>query len=276
MCIRSSRSRSATTSWGSTALDYHQWAQTTHYVTPARSGDHADSVSGTAFTEELNSSYGVSRVDVLASRAVGAVVTVGDSITDGIGSSPNTNRRWPDQLARRIEAAGGSLSVVNAGIGGNHVATNGLTSAFAIGPSAQQRLALDALAVAGVTDVFVYEGINDIFMSDPATDPATRIIAGYHRIIDDAHAAGLRVIGATITPAGMADAKEAARQEVNAWIRTSGAYDGVVDFDAVVRDPAKPASVLPQYDAYLAHLTDTGYAAEAASIPLDIFHGTGC
>jgi lysophospholipase L1-like esterase len=261
---------------GPAALDYHQWAQTTNYVTAPRSGDHTASASGAAYTERLTSSYGVTRIDVLAPRSVGAVVAVGDSITDGIGSSPNANRRWPDELTRRVDHAGASLSVVNAGIAGNHVATDGLTSAFAIGPSAEQRLPFDALHVDGVTDVFVYEGINDIFMSGANTDPATRIIAGYQRIIDAGHRAGLRVVGATITPAGMTGLKEAARQEVNAWIRTSGAYDAVVDFDSVVRDPASPARVLPRYDAALAHLTDTGYKAEAGSIPLDIFHGTGC
>lgn len=258
---------------GSAPLDYHQWGQSTHYVAPAGSGDHADDESGAAFTEEITSSYGVTAIDVLAPRSVGAVVTLGDSITDGIGSSPNTNQRWPDQLAHRLL---GSLSVVNAGIGGNHVATSGLTTPFGMGESARDRVGADALRVAGATDLFVYEGINDIFMSDPATDPASKIIAGYRSIIDQAHAAGLRVAGATITPAGMDGAKEAARQSVNEWIRTSGAYDAVVDFDSIARDPANPSKVRPEFDAFMAHMTDAGYVALASSIDLDIFQGTGC
>lgn len=261
---------------GRAVLDYHQWAQQTNYVAPRSSGDHADDESGAAFSEEITSSYAVSAVDVLTSASLGAVVAIGDSITDGIGSSPNTNQRWTDQLARRLLAASARSTVVNAGIAGNHVTTDGLTSRFAIGPSAQQRFTRDVLGTAGVTDAFVFEGINDIFMSEPNTNIADKVIDGYRMLIAKAHAVGVRFTTSTITPAAMTGPKERARQAVNTWIRTSGAPDGVVDFDAVVRDPRAPSMVRPGFDAHLAHLTDRGYRALANAVDLTMFQGTGC
>ena len=261
---------------GAAVLDHHQWATTTSYAAPAGSGDHASDAGADAFTEPLASWYGVAGVDVLTARDVGAVVTLGDSITDGVGSSIDADRRWPDALARRLGAAGTPLSVVNAGIGGNHVVTSGLTSDVAVGPSAAERLDRDVLEVDGATDVFVFEGINDLFNAQPGTDITTALIDGYRAIIDRAHAAGLRVVGATITPGNLTDVNEAARQTVNEWIRTSGAYDAVVDFDTVVRDPANPRQVRAEWDAGFAHLNDAGYEALAAAIPLEIFQGTGC
>lgn len=261
---------------GTAVLDHHQWAQVTSYATPPGSGDHVDDVVGTAFTEQLSGWYGVAGIDVLAPREVGTVVALGDSLTDGIGSTPQLDRRWPDQLARRIAEAGVPLSVVNAGISGNHVTTSGLTSATAIGPSALDRFDADALAIAGVTDVLVFEGVNDIYLAAPDADIADQVIDGYESIVARAHEAGLRVIGTTITPASMAPAQEASRLAVNRWIRTSGAFDEVVDFDAVVRDPAQPSRLVPAWDAGMAHMTDAGYAALAAAIPLDVFQGTDC
>lgn len=261
---------------GGGVLDQHQWAHSTQYAAPTAAGDATGDEAGAAFTEELSGWFGVTGIDVLAPRTTGAVVALGDSITDGIGSTPNQDSRWPDVLARRLAAAGVPLSVVNAGIAGNHVVTSGLTSYFAVGPSARQRLDLDALEVAGVTDLFVFEGINDIYMSGPSVDIAAQLIAGYQEIVERARAAGLRVTGATVTPAAMTGAKEAARLAVNEWIRTSGVYDAVVDFDAVARDVGDPSRVRPGWDAHLAHLNDDGYEALANAIPLDTFRGTGC
>lgn len=257
---------------GPAALDYHQWALATTYATPAGSGDHAVDPDGAAFTEELTSSFAVTAVDVLAPRKVAAVVAIGDSITDGIGSSPDSNQRWTDQLARRALGSSTPLSIVNAGIGGNRVAP----SAVGIGPAAPARFKLDALQQQGVTDVFVFEGINDIATSAPGSDVADRVIAGYRSIITAARAEGVRVVASTITPAGLTGEKEAARRAVNHWIRTSGAFDAVVDFDRVVRDPRHHSSVLPEYDAAMAHLTDAGYLALAKSVDLDLFQGAGC
>ena len=261
---------------GTGVLDHHQWATTTSYSAPAGTGDHTADIAADAFSETLDGWFGVAGIDVLTSREVGAVVTLGDSITDGVGSTIDADRRWPDALARRLDDVGTPLSVVNAGIGGNHVVTSGLTSDVAVGPSATERLERDVLGVDGATDVFVFEGINDLFNAQPGTDIASALIDGYRTIIDRAHADGLRVVGATITPGNLTDANEAARQTVNEWIRTSGAYDAVVDFDAVVRDPADPRRVRAEWDAGFAHLNDTGYEALAAAIPLESFQGTGC
>ena len=261
---------------GDGVLDQHQWAASTQYATPSGSGNRAYDERGDAFSEQLQTWIGLSAVDVLTSRAVGTVVTLGDSITDGVGSSINANRRWPDALARRLAEAGVPLSVVNAGIGGNHVVTSGLTSDRAVGPSALERFEHDVLGVAGVTDVVLFEGVNDIFNADPSTDIAAAVIAGYRSIIDRARAAGVRVIGATITPAAFTGPQEQARLTINEWIRTSGAYDAVVDFDAVARDPGTPSRVRHAWDAFFAHLNDDGYAALADAVPLDVFQGAAC
>jgi lysophospholipase L1-like esterase len=260
----------------SAPLDHHQWAQSTQYAAPAGSGDTTTDESGVPFTDELSGYFGIGSVDVLAAADTGALVALGDSITDGIGSTPDADRRWPDLLARRFAAAGIPMSVVNAGLAGNHVATSGLTSTTAIGPAAEDRVLEDAIAVPGATDLVVFEGINDIFTAEPGTDVASKVIAGYQAIIERAHVAGLRVVGATITPAAMTGEQEAARQTVNRWIRTSDAFDAVVDFDAIARSSADAAQVRPEWDAHLAHLNDDGYAALAGGIDLDLFQGTGC
>lgn len=258
---------------GPSPLDFHQWAAGTNYVTPARSGSHVDDVAGTPFSEPISSSVLVTGVDVLAPRAVGAVVTLGDSITDGVGSTDDLDRRWPDELARILD---GRLSVVNAGIGGNHVAVDGREMWTAVGPSAVNRFEIDVANVPAVTDVILFEGTNDLGNADRRIDTAANIIAGYRSIIAQARAAGLRVIGATITPADRRDWREDLRHQVNEWIRTSGELDAVLDFDAVVRDATDPSVVRAEYDAKFAHLTDAGYAALARSIDPDVFQGTGC
>jgi lysophospholipase L1-like esterase len=261
---------------GEAVLDHHQRSHMTSYAAPAGGGDRADDESGAAYTEELTGWFGVTGLEVLAPRTTGVVVTLGDSITDGVGSSPNLDRRWPDRLQQRLLLDGRSLAVVNAGISGNHVSTSGLTSVTAIGPSAVDRLELDAMRVAGVTDLFVFEGINDIYMAIGGTDVASQVIAGYETIIASARAAGLRVIGGTITAASMSGEKEAARLRINEWIRGSGAFDAVVDFDAVTRSPDDPSRLRPEWDAGFAHLNDAGYAAMADAVPLEVFVGTGC
>lgn len=260
---------------GAAALDHHQWASSTQYAAPT-GVDHAFDPTGEAFDEELTGWYGVTGVDVLAPRSMGVVVAIGDSITDGIGSSPNLHRRWPDRLNERLRSAEVPLATVNAGIAGNHVVTSGLESPIAIGPSIVDRLDADALGAAGATDLVVFAGINDIYMSGGEGDIAARVVEGYRAVIDAARGAGLRVIGATVTPASMTGAREAARVAVNEWIRSSGEFDAVVDLDAVARDPEMPARLRPAWDAGMAHLTDAGYAALAASFDLDSFQGTGC
>jgi lysophospholipase L1-like esterase len=217
--------------------------------------------------------FQLSGVDVAADAA--AVVVLGDSITDGRGSTTDGDDRWPDQLARRLQ---GSVGVVNAGIGGNRVLLAGL------GPNAMARLDRDALAQSSVGAVIVLEGVNDLgtlTQAGPApaaahADLVERLTAAYAQIIAAAHAHGLTAIGGTITPwSGTAvyhpDAdNEADRQAVNAWIRAAGHFDAVADFDAALRDPAHPDRLAPAYDSgdHL-HPSPAGYKAMAEAVPLE-------
>ena len=230
----------------------------------------------------------LSGVEVLARRPTRAIVVLGDSISDGVGSTPDANRRWPDLLAERLAARKGDAawSVVNMGISGNRVLNDGA------GESALARFDRDVLAVPGAAAVVVFEGVNDLGiglgefqgpMADvfrslvPEHKPdAESMIAGYRQLIDRAHARGLKVFGATIVPYQGAPyysaAGEAVRQQINAWIRTGGAFDAVLDFDAVVRDPAQPTQIAgPLQSGDHLHGSDQGYAAIAKSIDLNLF-----
>ena len=249
---------------------FHADAQQVDWVSEA--GDYAADSDGGAFTIPTLSWYYVSGLIAQSSGADGTVVAFGDSITDGVGSTAGADSRWPNDLARRLDAAlgGPTLSVADAGIGGNRV----LTGARCCGGSAEARFARDALDQTGVREIIVLEGINDIGFS-PGEVSAAQIIAGYQRLIAQAHARGLRIFGATLLPfqgAGYYTAAgEATREAVNAWIRTSGAFDGVVDFDAVMRDRADPLRLNPAYDCgdHL-HPNDAGYQAMADAISLDM------
>lgn len=198
-----------------------------------------------------------------------AVATLGDSITDGRGSTTDQNRRWPDDLARRLQAnkRTAGIAVLNEGIGGNRVLNNGL------GPSALARLDRDVLAQPGVRWVIVLEGINDLGGHSAS---AQDLIAGFEQIVLRAHARGIRVYGGTITPCGGSfyfnPELEAARQTINQWVRTGGHFDAVVDFDAAVRDPQKPTDLQAAADSgdHL-HLNDHGYEIMAGAIDLKLF-----
>jgi lysophospholipase L1-like esterase len=251
----------------------HSDAQQVNWV--STTGDHAAEAGAGAFTIATESWYYLSGLDVRSSGAAGTLVTFGDSITDGVQSTVGGNDRWPNDLARRLDTvAGPTLSVADEGIGGNRV----LAGSRCCGASALARFARDALEQPGVRDVIVLEGINDIglsagpLQSDAGLTPA-RIIAGYRALIAQAHARGVRIFGATLLPfqgAGYyTPAGEAIREAVNAWIRTSGAFDGVVDFDTVMRDPADPLRLNPAYDSgdHL-HPNDAGYQAMADAISL--------
>jgi len=213
----------------------------------------------------------LTRVEVLAAAEASAVVAIGDSITDGTASGLDGNNRWPDHLARRLSAAGGlSIAVLNAGIGGNRVLADGN------GPAALARFDRDVLTQPGVAAVIVLEGINDIGQARASPTPsAADLIAGHKELIDRAHARGLRVYGATLTPFEGASywtpEGEAKRQQLNDWIRTGHAYDAVFDFDAAVRDPSHPGKTLARYDPgdHL-HLNAAGYEAVAGAIDLAI------
>jgi lysophospholipase L1-like esterase len=262
---------------------WHSLAVQTNYVSTP--GNHAADTGGDAFATQVTSWFWLDGVDVLAAPEDRAVVTLGDSITDGFGSTLNANDRWPDFLARRLLAtpAAHRVSVLDEGISGNRV----LHDAPCCGVSALERLDRDVLAQDGVRWVILLEGINDIGFSgltDPETAPhtdvsAAQIIAGYQRIIARVHAKGLKIYGATLTPfKGTAfpgyftPAGELKREEVNDWIRTAGAFDAVIDFDKAIRDPADPQQMLPRYDSedHL-HPNDAGYAAMADAIDLALF-----
>jgi lysophospholipase L1-like esterase len=214
----------------------------------------------------------LTRVEVLAPPQAGAIVAIGDSITDGTGSTIDTNNRWPDHLARRLATAGLRMAVLNAGIGGNRVLNEGN------GPSALARFDRDVVAQPGVTHVIVLEGINDIGQARQNAVPgAADLIAAHRQMIERAHARGLTIFGATLTPFEGANAwtpeGEAKRQALNEWIRTSRAYDAVFDFDAAVRDPGHPTRTLAQYDPgdHL-HLNAAGYEAVAKTVEPVLFH----
>lgn len=216
----------------------------------------------------------LTRVEVLAAPQVGAIVAIGDSITDGTASTIDTNNRWPDHLARRLATAGVRMAVVNAGIGGNRVLSDGN------GPSALSRFDRDVAAQPGVTGVIVLEGINDIGQARQNPSPsAADLIAAHQQMIERAHARGIRIFGATLTPFEGANywttEGEAKRQALNQWIRTSKAYDAVFDFDAAVRDPSHPTKTHTQYDPgdHL-HLNAAGYQAVAGTIDPGLFRVT--
>jgi lysophospholipase L1-like esterase len=226
--------------------------------------------------------YQVSEIDVQAAPGAATLVALGDSITDGHGATTNGNDRWTDDLAQRLQAdpATRNIGVSNQGIGGNHLLTDGL------GPSVLSRFDRDVLAPAAVRWVIVFEGVNDLGgLARNGEVPEAehkalveRVIAAYEQIVARAHAHGLRVYGATITPyAGSGyyhpgPLSEADRQAVNAWIRAAGHFDAVIDFDAIVRDPQHPDHLLPAYDCgdHL-HPSPAGYKAMADKIPLSLF-----
>jgi lysophospholipase L1-like esterase len=228
----------------------------------------------------VNSRLFLSAVLVEAAPGTRSVVAFGDSITDGAASTPGTDQRWPDFLAGRLAAQ--NVAVLNAGISGGRVLQNHM------GPNALARFDRDVLAQPGVSSVVLLMGINDI--SWPGStfgpgEPATQsdaLIAGYRQLIARAKSRGVRIVGATLTPFEGAltmpgspianyysPAKDAVRQRINAWIRGSGEFDAVLDFDAVVRDPQNPLRILPAYDSgdHL-HLGDAGNKAVAESIDL--------
>lgn len=237
----------------------HGTALQTSYVALAGAGRAADE-DGTAYKKKISRWYYVTGVDVQG-RARGSVVAFGDSLTDGTGSTPDANHRWPDRLAERLRAY--QLGVLNAGIAGNRLLRDGT------GPSALARLDADALDRAGVRALVVFEGINDIKGTPEASDAAAYADA-YRALVTRAHARGIAVVGVTLTPyrgyPAYTDAGEAVRQRVNALIGAGG-FDAVADADAAVRDPADPARIRPGYDPgdHL-HFNDAGMTAIADTV----------
>jgi lysophospholipase L1-like esterase len=257
---------------------FHEFTLQTSYIA---SGDVASATDLPGATP-TPATYYLTAVEVLPHEPVGTLVAFGDSITLGGGSSADQNRTWPERLSARLNPnpLRPRLSVINQGIGCGRLLWD------FCGPGGAARFDRDVLAASGVTRVIVALGLNDIMI--PAVMPmfgkpdfaaqavsAHDIIVGLHQLSLRARNAGLRVFGATLTPFGSSAVpglftpeNEAKRQAVNRWIRTSGAFDGVIDFEAAVRDPSNPARLLPAYDADGVHLTDAGYQAMANAVNL--------
>jgi lysophospholipase L1-like esterase len=242
----------------------HGLALQTSYLA---TGDHAAEVAATAFSRQTGSWYYLDAITVDPPAGTGSVVALGDSITDGWRSTSDQNNRWPDQLARRLAASHSMLrGVANEGISGNKILLDGVS------PSALHRLDRDVLSQPGLRTVILFEGVNDLKGEPGAT--AAALIAGDREIIARAHAAGKCVVGATILPfhglPGWSPASETVRQQVNAFIRTSGEFDGTADFDAAVRSPSAHTRLFPPYDSgdHL-HPSDKGMLALADSVDLN-------
>ena len=223
----------------------------------------------------------VTDVDVAAAAAARSIVVIGDSITDGVGSADNMNYRWTDALAERLQADANlrRIAVVNAGIAGNRI-LNDAAAPF-VGPSMLSRFDRDALDKPGVRWIILLAGVNDISAAGTLPDPkqkvtAEQITAGMKTLVDRAHARGLKVYGATLLPRDGGrfgwEGHQPMREAVNAWIRTSGAFDAVIDFERVVQDPTQPGRLRPAFDSGdHTHPNDAGYAAMAAAVDLGLF-----
>lgn len=257
-------------------LTGHPGSRTTSYFS------REDSVAAERWLHPLTADhwYFIDGLDVVAAEpSAAALVVLGDSITDGRGSTTNGNNRWPDRLAQRLQSGGQpcAVAVLNEGIGGNRLLRDGL------GPSALARFDRDVIAQTGVRWVVIFEGINDLGTAVGARargEPgatAGDIIFAYQQCIVRAHAHGLRVCGGTITPfqgfgSYYREQSENDRQEINRWIRHSGQLDGVIDFDAATRDPKRPSRLDPACDSsdHL-HLNPRGYERMAQAVDLSLF-----
>jgi len=255
------------------AETFHAFADQDNYLADG----HAPAAAELPQATILSSWYFFDGIDVAAASGARAIVTLGDSITDGAHATHNANRRWPDVLAARLshDPNLANVSVLNEGIGGNRV-LNEMT-----GPSALSRTDRDLLAQSGVRYVIVLEGINDIGRLAHVQVPWDAITApqlemGLKQIADRAHEHGLQVFGATLTPyrgAGYySDAGEQVREAVNDWIRTSGVFNGVIDFDKITRSPQNPKVFNLPYDSGdRLHPSDEGYKAMGEGIDLSLF-----
>jgi lysophospholipase L1-like esterase len=264
------------------AAGIHNFAQQTSYVgagdlTAALSIDNPRAISSWIF---------LAGVDVSAPLSASAIAVFGDSRVDGDGSTPNANRRWPNVLAKRLSQEGLPRGVLNAGIVGNRILHDAPQIAVELGVNGLARFDRDALDAPGVKYVIVLEGIVDIGLPGTQFAPASEgvsvqdLIAGMKQLIERAHDRGMRVFGATQTPFGgstmipgiFSVEKEAQRKALNQWIRSSQAFDAVIDFDKVVLDPANPDRIRPAFDSGdHIHPNDAGYEAMGNSIDINLF-----
>lgn len=255
----------------------HPGARATSYVAKGDLVNVADLASALPIDHWFN----LASIDVLGSADRSAIVVIGDSITDGYGVPANSNTRWTDAFAERLQSSPETarLSVLNHGIGGNRVLLDGL------GPNALARFERDVLSQTGVGYFIILEGVNDLGVltrDGPATsqqhaDLVHSITAAYAQMVERARARGVKAIGATIMPFSASDyyhppaETEADRNAINAWIRTPGNFDGVIDFDAAMRNPDDPSRLRPEVDNDHLHPSVAGYRAMADAVPLSLF-----
>jgi len=294
-------------------MTHHSGANETSFITPANSGDHTMDKDGFAYEFTTTSWFFLTTLDVMASADTIVVCAFGDSITDGTHTTLNTNDRWANVLSRRLHNAfGNKVSVVNEAIGGNRVINPAVVNATS-GPAAVDRLDRDVLGLSGLTHVIWMEGINDLgagygqgatatpVIENPVIHTPANIIAGYQNVVGRLHAKGIKVFGATMTSAlGFNNPAEGwdlnnfpnflatvdngpvidnFRKQINDYIRTSGLYDGVVDFDKATLDPATgnmkaeflPNSQLTQLPWDYLHPNHAGYNAMGMAVNLNLF-----
>lgn len=253
-----------------TVVTGHPGSRTTSYLQAGGDALSAESMPSAAMTDHW---YILTGIDVMAPTTSRAVVILGDSITDGRGSTTNGNDRWPDALSRRLRenSPTAGVAVLNMGVGGNAVLSGGL------GPTALARFDRDVLEQRGVRWVIVLEGVNDLGAAN-SEQVADQLIAAYQQFIDKAHGKDLLIYGVPILPFGKNTdyynaTREAARQKVNEWIRTSGEFDAVIDLDEAVRDPMNPQNLREDLDFQDdgLHLNPTGLQLMADSIDLSLF-----
>ena len=259
-----------TIAFGSTpsGITGHPGSRTTSYLATGNMVSAA-TLSGAMTAEHW---YYIVGLDVMAPAGTAAVVTLGDSITDGRGSTTDMNNRWPDVFSRRLQANAatmGKVAVLNQGIGGNAVLTGGL------GPTAQARFMRDVLQMRGVKWLIVFEGVNDLGGSSSGATTAQQLITAYGSFVDMAHAMGIKAYGATITPLGMsyynAD-RDAGRNTVNTWIRTSNKFDAVIDLDMAVRSSTDATKMNTTYDSGDGlHPSVAGHQKMADTVDLALF-----
>ncbi|GAB2742211.1 SGNH/GDSL hydrolase family protein [Streptomyces bullii] len=260
-------------------VTYHPHARQVSFIAQ---GDRTEDVTAAAYTERTPYWRYLTALDVLSNESEGTVVVLGDSLTDGITSTTGANRRWPDILSDRLREAVEAgrdvprYSVVNQGISGNRVLTDGLGRP-ADNPSGLNRFQRDVLDRTNVKVVVIDLGVNDILRNPDLADPH-RILDGLRALVDQAHARGLKVVGATLMPfgghRGYTEARESVRQTINAEIRAGRVFDAVADFDRALRDPYDPRRLRADYDSgdHL-HPSDKGYARMAQEFALDDLKG---
>ncbi|MER5595872.1 SGNH/GDSL hydrolase family protein [Streptomyces sp. NPDC002265] len=262
-------------------VTFHEEARQISY---AADGDHTQDATGTPYGQHDDHWRYLTALDVLSNEADGTVVALGDSLTDGVTSTENADRRWPDALSDRLRTALGPgtdvprYSVVNAGISGNRVLVDGGPGNPAGNTSGLKRFARDVLARPNVKVVVIDLGVNDILRNEQRADPEA-ILDGLRELVRQAHARGIKVVGATLMPfqghPRYTGVREEVRQEVNSGIRAGKVYDAVVDFDEALRDPYNPRAFRPDYDSgdHL-HPSDKGYRAMAGALDLDDLKGS--